>query len=120
MYDGTWYRCEVERTAHWNDEYDYVEYYTERVVWRTYHVVRNTPKGVWVREDHPCTETRFVLGTANNQLCVPTPELAISDEIIRRQYHVHGAKARLERAEKMLACVNREVERMWNVKANGL
>jgi hypothetical protein len=101
--DDVWWRCEVRRHAHWDYDYEHVTGYSCAVHWAQYHVVRATPKGVWVRQvgGYGGGE-QFVLGKAIRQLCVPTRELAQQDEIARRKRHRAGASHRLALAEKML------------------
>lgn len=97
-----WWRCVVDRSAHWDDDYDTTSHYTYHVRWVSYRVLRTTPKGAWVYG----TRTgglHFVLGTAVKQLCVPTRELAMRDAVKRAERHIAGCRHRLAIAERTLS-----------------
>jgi len=113
MYDGFWYRCEVRHYSvadEWGDH----SYSTSQVVWTKYAVIRETPKGVWLRSvpwsftywpdqrPRPLSGGVFVLGTAMRQLACPTKELALADTIARKKRHIAGCEARLYAAQKDL------------------
>ena len=96
-----WWRCEVKEIAHWDYDGEYVTSRSYHIQWTACRVIKSTPKGVWVN-DGPFS-TRFILGTANKQHCVPTKELAYRDAVIRAARHVTGCKNRLLRAKAALA-----------------
>lgn len=94
-FDGFWYRCEVRHFSV-ADEYGDHAYTSTSVVWTTYLVVKDTPKGVWLSAGFGRV---FVLGTALRQHACPTRELALADAIARKERHIGGCKARLRAAE---------------------
>lgn len=125
-HDGFWWRAELRRYASIDEWGDPVG--TSRdVVWRKFAVIKQTPKGVWLTETSlgdrdpnrwlgldPKNEfigPWFVLGTATKQFAVPTPFLAITDCIARKERHIQGCRARLQSAEKDLARIVYERER---------
>jgi len=55
----------------------------EAIYFRTFHVVRRTPKGVWVNEGMGVKD-RFILDVANKRYCYPDKEDAIHS-LKRRQ-----------------------------------
>jgi len=101
-----WYRYEVKRVGHWDDDYEVITSWSYTGGFIPFRVPRHTPKGVWVKDGF--RGEAFVRGASIRQLCVPTKELAVKDEIARRKRHVEGAKHRLTVAEDMLAYAKRK------------
>lgn len=98
MSTDSWWSCSTDFRAA-SDEWDETYIVGPFLYWHRYEVVRTTPKGVWLKG---MFETFFVLGTALRQRAVPTKELALRDEIARRQREIQGHAARMRRAEQRL------------------
>lgn len=118
-----WYRAEVRHYSVFDEWGDHA-YTSTKLDWTKYVVVKETPKGVWLRpvswgETNPekyqdgrhrdfHMEPQFVLGTARRQLACPTKELALEDCRQRKLAHIRGCKARLARAEDDLFHIEME------------
>ena len=74
-----------------------------RLFFRTFGVVRHTPKGVWLNE---YGVQRFVLKDARKRYAYPTKELALESYRKRRESYIKRLKNYLHRAEGGLAVAN--------------
>jgi hypothetical protein len=101
-----WWRYEAKTQAHWDDDSETVTHYSYRGQYLEFTVLRHTPKGVFVKRGF---NEQFVRGKGIKQLCVPTLEAAVADEIARRTRHVKGAAHRLNQAERLLDVATREM-----------
>lgn len=76
------------------------------IYYRTFTVVRRTPKGVWVKEEWYSKE-RFILNDADKRYCYPTQELAINSLRRRQQMRVMHAQYSLSIATTTLEAIDR-------------
>jgi hypothetical protein len=106
-----WWRADDKRYANYDPWVEYEQPSGSHLVLELtpYVLVRHTPKGVWLRS-YFGTEI-FVLGTATRQQAVPTMELAIRDLVARKQRHVQGCQARLQRAQAHLEAAEKWLEK---------
>jgi len=74
-----YYRAEI----HSEYEHDYAPPVFRSIYYRTFHVVRRTPKGAWVSEGMG-HKARFILDKADKRYCYPDKEKAIRS-LKRRQ-----------------------------------
>jgi len=74
-----YYRAEI----HSEYEHDYAPPVFRSIYYRTFRVVRRTPKGAWVNEGNGA-EDRFILDDADKRYCYPDKENAIRS-LKRRQ-----------------------------------
>lgn len=113
-FDGFWYQAEVKHFASVDEWGDACGSHTQ-MVWTKFAVHRETPKGVWListpwgntdpdsRRDvsvaHCIGGVTFVLGNSKRQLACPTKAAALRDCRARKERHIAGCRARLQRAE---------------------
>jgi hypothetical protein len=111
MPEDLWWRAEDKRYANYDPwaEFEQPTGSHLKIEFRSYHVTRYTPKGVWISWGFG--HSQFVLGTATKQYAVPTKELALRDLIARKKIHVSSCKARLAQAEEHLTAAQRLLER---------
>lgn len=103
-YDDFWWRCDVRHYSVADEWGDHL-YTATDISWTKYLIVRTTPKGVWLRGY--LTREHFVRSKGKKQLALPTKELAIADAIARKERHVWGCQARLDRAKNDLVILLR-------------
>lgn len=104
--DGFWYRVEIKHYSVADEWGDHCYTSTAESITK-YEVVKETPKGVFLRSVPFGFSSGFVLGTAKRQLACPTIELARADAIARKKRHIAGCKARLAAAENDLKILER-------------
>lgn len=82
-----------------------------RTTWIKYHVVRETPKGMWIQSGEPgdkaFTDYRWVANTT--RYVASTKAEAHANAVRKRKYHVRMCKQRLEDAESRLRVLGRGV-----------
>lgn len=105
-FDGFWYRVEIKHYSvadEWGDH----AYTSAQEFITKFAVVKETPKGVFLKSVPLGFTTGFVRGKGKVQLACPTIELARADAIARKKCHVAGCLARLRRAEEDLKILER-------------
>lgn len=107
-----WYRVDVQHYSVAN-EWGEHSYTSTRVQVTRYEWVRDTPRGVWLREW--IGAPFHVRGKALKQRAVPTLDLAYQDAIARKDRHIAGCKARLKRAEDDRYALVSAHQQGWNV-----
>lgn len=125
--DGFWYRCDVRHYSVADEDGDHL-HTSAQLGWRKFAVLKETPKGVWLREVFPnelnpdkhygenpdrlVTGPWFIRGAGKKQYALPTKELAWEDCCQRKLRHIDGCKARLRSAENDLATLHMHMPRM--------
>ena len=100
MVGDTWYRMRVQSYAGL-DEWENVYTTYPTVVWEVYTVVKETPKGVWLKDWlNPCK--KFVLRDAKKRFACPTKKEAQESFIHRKNRHIAILSNQLANAEREL------------------
>jgi len=74
---------------------------TIKAVLYEYHVIKRTPKGVWITEIGGSSK-RFVLNCSVKKFAHPSPQLAKESFIIRKKKQISILKKKLNQASKAL------------------
>jgi hypothetical protein len=107
-----WWRAEDNRYANYDEwaEFDQPSGSHLKIEFRSYKVIKHTPKGVWLQMYW--NHAFFVLGTARKQHAVPTKELALKDLIARKKVYVSRCEQRLARAREHLTAAEYKLRKL--------
>ena len=92
---ATWYRYEDYLSAD-----DWGSYVNVRL--RTFEVIKETPKGVWLRLYEFTNMKRFVRNDSRKKFACPTREQALESFLARKTKQAKILKAQLRRVEEAI------------------
>lgn len=89
----------------------YEEYYpTSELIFFVYSVVKETPKGVWIKlkgyEDCTYQRKRFILNTSRKKYAYPSKEEALYSFIKRKEIQIKILSRKLSDTEDLLKLAN--------------
>jgi hypothetical protein len=94
------------------EHYNHCSYIT--LSYEQYHVIRKTPKGVWISTPYMNKKgKKFILDNATKRFAYPTKEEALNSFIHRKSRYLSILRSRMEDAQSAL-------EAAQEVKLNGM